>query len=159
MIYVKNVGRCCCSCHTPISWSACGRNTIGACRSSSIRTDKAHVDIGKENAPAPSSAFSRFGQLPFSKRFFLHAKGGDGLYFHTAQRFGCPLGVAQYRYSGRLSSRRVLMLWWRWQSGCQLDSSQKSLLSPRCGMMWSTSVALTHLPSFMHSTHIGCAAR
>ena len=30
---------------------------------------------------------------------------------------------------------------------------------PRCGTMWSTTVALTYFPCFAHSTHSGCASR
>ena len=52
------------------------------------------------------------------------------------------------------------MVLWSWQllqSACQLPSSQNSSASPLCGMMWSTTVAFTNRPCFMHLTQRGCA--
>nr|DAT32693.1 MAG TPA: hypothetical protein [Caudoviricetes sp.] len=42
---------------------------------------------------------------------------------------------------------------------CQFDSSQNNCLSPRCGIIWSTTVALTSRPCPLHSTHNGCSFR
>ena len=52
------------------------------------------------------------------------------------------------------------MVLWSWQllqSACQLLSSQNSLASPLCGVMWSTTVAFTKRPCFLHSSQRGCA--
>ena len=55
---------------------------------------------------------------------------------------------------GLLSSFQVVFLSWQGlQSGCQLLSSQNNFWSPRCGTIWSTTVACVNLPCFSHSTH------
>ena len=44
-------------------------------------------------------------------------------------------------------------------SACQFRSSQNSFSSPRCGTMWSTTVAGAILPRLRHSTHSGFRRR
>lgn len=60
-----------------------------------------------------------------------------------------------------LSSARVFLSWHCLHKLLQLLRSQNSLWSPRCGVMWSTTVAFTYRGGcfFMHSTHSGCACR
>ena len=62
-------------------------------------------------------------------------------------------------YSLYLSSVMVFRSWHRLHRACQLLWSQKSLGSPRCGMMWSTTVAFVIFFSFRQRTHKGCDAR
>ncbi|TWN14709.1 hypothetical protein CHCC14562_1351 [Bacillus licheniformis] len=57
------------------------------------------------------------------------------------------------------SSFAVFLLWQGAHSGCQLEESQNSFLSPLCGVIWSTTVAGTRLPSFMQETQKGCLDR
>ena len=47
------------------------------------------------------------------------------------------------------------------QRGCQFFLSQNRCWSPRCGVMWSTTVALVYLGgcSFKHSTQKRCSCR
>ena len=61
----------------------------------------------------------------------------------------------QYLYSWYLSSVIVFTSWWCLQSGCQFLSSQNKIGLPRCGLMWSTTVAFTSLPSLWHWTQRG----
>jgi len=63
----------------------------------------------------------------------------------------------QYMYTGLISWVSVFLSWCALHRACQLLRSQKSRSSPRCGMMWSTTVAFWYRPSLMHSTHSGCA--
>ena len=53
----------------------------------------------------------------------------------------------------------VLLSWQFLHSACQLDSSQNSFSSPRCGTTWSTTEAFTSLPCSWQRTHSGCAFR
>ena len=70
-----------------------------------------------------------------------------------------PTVCRQNRYSGLLSSFHVFLSWQGLQRLCQFFSSQNRTGSPRCGLIWSTTVAVTAWPSFKHWTHKGCAFR
>ena len=68
-----------------------------------------------------------------------------------------PRGRRQYLKSWYLSSVMVLVSWQDLHKLCQLLLSQKRTGSPRCGTMWSTTVAGTSLPSARQRTQSGCA--
>lgn len=53
----------------------------------------------------------------------------------------------------------VFRLWCGLQSGCQFFRSHKGFLSPRCGMMWSTSVAAAIRPRSVHAPQSGFFCR
>ena len=58
-----------------------------------------------------------------------------------------------------MSSVKVFLSWHGLHKACQFSRSQNSLWSPRCGMIWSTTVAVTYLPCFMHPAHSGWLCR
>ena len=68
-----------------------------------------------------------------------------------------PTVCRQNRYAGLLSSFHVFLSWQGLHRLCQFFSSQNRTGSPRCGLIWSTTVAVTAWPSFKHWTHKGCA--
>ena len=72
------------------------------------------------------------------------------------EKFYFPL---PYLYSGALSFVQVFVSWHFLHKACQLLRSQNNFWSPRCGMMWSTTVALVYSPSAIHLTHSGWASR
>lgn len=53
----------------------------------------------------------------------------------------------------------VLQSWHCLHRACQLLSSQKSLWSPLCGTIWSTTVAGVSTPRFKQAAHKGLLAR
>lgn len=69
----------------------------------------------------------------------------------------CPF--PQYLYSGFLSSAQVFRSWHLLHNACQLSRSQNRTLSPRWGLIWSTTVAFVYLPTAMHFTQSGWTAR
>ena len=90
----------------------------------------------------------------------------------TWERFRPPYRFILGYFSNSPSKAQYLKVWYRssvivfrsWQclhNGCQLFLSQKSCWLPRCGSMWSTTVAFTYLGGFcfIHSAHKGCACR
>lgn len=57
------------------------------------------------------------------------------------------------------SSRWISPSWQGLQTGSQFFRSQNSLLSPRCGVRWFTTVAGTIRPRLSHRSHSGFASR
>lgn len=88
----------------------------------------------------------------------IHAKGAIGLQPEGFWRFDSP-ALRQKRYSGFASSFHVFRSWHGLQRLCQLFLSQKRTWFPRCGLIWSTTVASTIFPSFMQHTQYGCCRR
>ena len=70
-----------------------------------------------------------------------------------------PAPRFQYRYVGLLSSLPVFLSWHFLHSACQFDLSQKSFGSPRCGTIWSTTVAGVAMPCRRHSSQRGWSAK
>ena len=64
-----------------------------------------------------------------------------------------------YLYVGWLSSLPVFLSWQFLQRLCQLLLSQNNLLSPLCGLIWSTTVAWTYFPFLLQISHRGCSLR
>ena len=62
-------------------------------------------------------------------------------------------------YSGLLSSFPVFRSWQGLHNACQLLSSHIRCGLPRCGMIWSTTVAVVNRPCAKHFTHSGCFRR
>ena len=90
------------------------------------------------------------GELDLNRlaREELAARGLDDKAAHLA-----PLPIV---------SRQVLRSWQRLAIACQLRGSQKSAISPRCGITWSTTVAtVSTLRPSSQSGHwqSGCARR
>ena len=62
-------------------------------------------------------------------------------------------------YSGLLSSLPVFRSWQGLHNACQLLSSHIRCGLPRCGMIWSTTVAVVNRPCALQRTHKGCRRR